>query len=212
MEELSINDTLNGSVPDFSFTTLLIIDVFNDMNFEGGRELAKNALPMAKRLRVLKEKFKRKGIPVIYINDNYGKWTSERAQIVKASLRKESTGREVAELLIPDKDDYFIIKPKHSGFFSTTLETLLASLKAQRLILTGLQTDICVLFTANDAYMRNYQICIPEDCAASEKIDDHTYALEKMKRLLKADTTPSTKLDLENLIQPSPSDQHLQRY
>ncbi|MGM7723292.1 cysteine hydrolase family protein [Metabacillus sp. Hm71] len=212
MENLQTNNTLNGSAPDLSYTVLLMIDVINDMNFDGGKELVKNALPMAKKLLILKERVKKMGIPVIYINDNYGKWTSERAQIVSTSLRNESIGKEVAELLKPEKDDYFVIKPKHSGFFSTTLETLLASLKAQRLILTGLQTDICVLFTANDAYMRNYQIYVPEDCVASEKIDDHTYALEKMKRLLHADTTPSTKLDLKKLIHSSPSDLHLQRH
>nr|WP_245947185.1 isochorismatase family cysteine hydrolase [Bacillus taeanensis] len=98
----------------------------------------------------------------------------------------------MAELLKPEDDDYFVIKPKHSGFFSTTLETLLSHLKVKRLILTGIQTDICVLFTANDAYMRDYLLYVPSDCSAAENDKDHHYAFKKMKNLLKADLTPST--------------------
>jgi nicotinamidase-related amidase len=204
------NETLHGSVPDKSRTAFLLIDVINNMDFKGGKDLLEYALPMAKRLRTLKEKVKRKGIPVIYINDNYGRWNSDMTQIVSQALKEGNTGKPVTELLTPEEDDYFIIKPKHSGFFSTTLEVLLAYLKVQRLILTGLQTDICVLFTANDAFMRNYQMYIPEDCVASEKIDDHTYALKKMERLLRVDTTPSTKLDLDRLLSPADYDLHPQ--
>lgn len=94
-----------------------MIDVINGMNFDGGKDLLKNALPMAKRLSTLKREIKKKNIPVIYINDNYGKWNSDREQIINEALKEGSIGNQVTDLLKPDEDDYFIIKPKHSGFF-----------------------------------------------------------------------------------------------
>jgi nicotinamidase-related amidase len=104
------------------------------------------------------------------------------------------------EQLVPDEEkDYFVLKPKHSGFFSTTLDTLLEYLGAKTLILTGLTGDICVLFTANDAYMRDFNLIVPSDCVASLELNENRHALEHMRRVLKADIRPSTELDLEKI-------------
>jgi nicotinamidase-related amidase len=108
-------------------------------------------------------------------------------------------GEEVARLLEPEEDDYFVLKPKHSGFYSTTLDTLLRYLGARVLIITGIATDICVLFTANDAYMRDFKLVVPSDCVAAEEPEESAHALEQMRRVLKADTRPSTEIDLEAL-------------
>jgi nicotinamidase-related amidase len=56
-----------------------------------------------------------------------------------------------------------------------------------------------VLFTANDAYMRDFNLVIPSDCVASADKEANRYALELMKRVLKADIRPSAELDLEEL-------------
>ena len=109
-------------------------------------------------------------------------------------------GKPVVELLRPDEDDYFVLKPKHSGFFSTTLDTLLEYLRARTLILTGMAANICVLFTANDAYMRDFHLVVPRDCVASNTAEENGHALEQMEQVLKADTTPSEELDLEELM------------
>jgi nicotinamidase-related amidase len=92
-----------------------------------------------------------------------------------------------------------VLKPKHSAFFSTTLDTLLAYLKARTLILTGLAGNICILFSASDAYMRDFNIVVPADCVASNSARDNRRALELMRTVLKVDATPSTKLDLAAL-------------
>lgn len=199
------NHDLHGSAPDTFHTVLLLIDVINDMEFEGGEALFEHAFPAAKRIRELKKQAKKGGIPAVYVNDNYGRWQSDFHQIVNQCLRQESTGKPIAELLKPEDDDYFVIKPKHSGFFSTTLDTLLAYLEAERLILAGFQTDICVLFTANEAFMRDYHLYVPSDCSASEEVENHNHALKQMERLLLADTTPSTDLDIDQLIRMNDS-------
>jgi isochorismate hydrolase len=105
----------------------------------------------------------------------------------------------MVELLRPDEDDYFVLKPKHSAFFSTTLETLLDYLSVKVLIITGIAGNICILFTANDAYMRDFHLVIPADCVASNEAEENRLALEQMKKVLKADITPSAELDLEHL-------------
>jgi nicotinamidase-related amidase len=93
-----------------------------------------------------------------------------------------------------------VLKPKHSGFYSTTLELLLQALGARTLILTGIAGNICVLFTANDAYMREYALVVPADCIASQTVQENTSALHLMQIVLKADVRPSTALDLPHLL------------
>jgi nicotinamidase-related amidase len=105
-------------------------------------------------------------------------------------------GRPLVERLTPEADDYFVLKPKHSGFFSTTLDTLLAYLRARTLILTGLTADNCVLFTASDAYLRDFDVIVPPDCVASIDPRHTRQALDHMHRVLKAELTDSTALSL----------------
>jgi nicotinamidase-related amidase len=193
------NEDLHGNVPDKAEVALLLIDVINDLEFDDGEKLLKHALPMAEKIAHLKRRAKRAEIPIIYVNDNFGKWQSDFSKLLKHCLETDVRGKPLAELLKPDEDDYFVLKPKHSGFFSTTLDTLLEYLKARTLILTGVAANICVLFTANDAYMRDFNLVIPSDCVASNTAEENEHALKLMAQVLKADTTPSDELDLEEL-------------
>ncbi|HEX3557721.1 MAG TPA: isochorismatase family cysteine hydrolase [Pyrinomonadaceae bacterium] len=193
------NEDLHGFVPDKSNVALLLIDVINDLEFEGGEELLRHALPMARKLSALKRRAKEAGVPVVYVNDNFGKWQSDFKKILEHCLKGGVRGKPVAEMLRPEEDDYFVLKPKHSGFFSTTLDVLLDYLGVKTLVLTGLTGDICVLFTAHDAYMRDFNLVTPSDCIASNDSSENEYTLEKMSRLMDADTRPSTEVDFEGL-------------
>ena len=190
------NPDLHGSAPDKSEVALLLIDVINDLDFPEANQLLRYARPMAKKLSRLKQRAKEAGVPVIYVNDNFGRWRSDFRRQVQHCLRDGSRGHEIVSLLQPDEDDYFVLKPKHSGFFSTTLETLLHYLGSRKLILTGIAGNFCVLFTANDAYMRDYDLIIPSDCTVSNTVEENREALALMRKFLKADTRPSTKLRL----------------
>ena len=199
-------DDPNGMVPDESPVALLLIDVINDLEFEGADRLLRHVPAMAERLSDLKRRAKRAGIPVVYVNDNYGRWQSDLNKLIERCLRDGVRGRQLVEALRPDEDDYFVIKPKHSGFFSTNLEVLLEHLSARTLILTGIAGNICVLFTANDAYMRDLRLLVPSDCCASNESEDNDYALSLMRNILKADTRPSTELDLEQILSEARQD------
>jgi nicotinamidase-related amidase len=195
------NEDLHGNVPDKSDVALLLIDVINDLEFESGEKLLEHALPMARKIAALKKRARKANVPIIYVNDNFGKWQSDFSKLLNHCLKDDVTGKPIAEILRPDEDDdYFVLKPKHSGFFSTTLDTLLDYLQARTLILTGIAGNICVLFTANDAYMRDFQLIIPEDCVASNTTEDNEHALEIMRRVLKADTRPADEIDFEFLL------------
>jgi nicotinamidase-related amidase len=193
------NEDLHGNVPDTSPVALLIVDMVNDLEFPGGDRLAEQMLPVAERIAELRQRAKALGIPTVYVNDNFGRWQSDLRAVLTHCLDDDVLGRPMVKLVAPDDDDYFVLKPKHSGFYSTTLDTLLAYLKASTLILTGIAGNSCVLFTANDAFMRDYHLIVPADCVASIDPLDNEYALRQMRDVLGADTTASTDLDLEAL-------------
>ncbi len=195
----SPDPSLDGNVPDSSPVALLLIDVINHLEFEGGDKLVEPGEEAAERIRELAERARRSGVPVIYVNDNYGRWRSDFSATIRRTLEPGTPGRRIAELLRPAEEDYFVLKPKHSGFFSTTLDLLLEHLGARTLILTGMTTDSCVLATAMDAHMREYRIVVPSDCVASPDERLGRQALEQMRLQYHARTQPAGELDLEAL-------------
>jgi len=165
---------------------LVLIDVINDMDFEGSEKLLPTAKSAAKKIATLAGRMRARGVPVIYVNDNFGRWNSSFDAQIQRCIGPDSPGREIASLLVPQPDDYFVLKPKHSGFYSTSLDVLLGYLKIQTLILTGFATDICVLYTANDAYMREFSLIVPSDCVAAESVEKTSTSLQHMRTRLKA--------------------------
>ena len=190
---------LHGSAPDKSSVALLLIDVINDLDFPEAEQMLPHALAMAHEIALLKVQARQHKVPVIYVNDNFGRWRSDFNAQVEHCLREGVRGKGLVETLRPDDDDYFVLKPKHSGFFSTTLDTLLEYLGVKTIVLTGIATNICVLFTANDAYMRDFQLVVPSDCVASNTPEESTYALEQMRKILKADVRPAAELCFDRL-------------
>src|SRR5689334_18012615 len=192
------SEDLHGSAPDKSGAALLLIDVINDFDFPEGEQLLRFAMTAGKKLARLKQRAKEAAIPAIYVNDNFGRWRSDFKKTV-AHCREEGRGKEFVEMLLPDEDDYFVLKPKHSGFYSTTLWLLLTHLTSKNLILTGIAGNNCVLSTANDAYMRDFKLFVPSDCVVSNTKQENDAALKQMQNVLKADIRISTELDLQKI-------------
>lgn len=184
---------LHGNAPDHATVVLLIIDMINAFDFDGAQTMLPRAIAAANAIAALKKRAKEAGVPAVYVNDNFGRWRSDFHAILEHCLA--SPGRQVGELLRPGKDDYFVLKPKHSGFQFTTLDVLLEHLGAKTLILTGVAGNFCVLFTAHDAYMRDYRLLVPSDCVASLAEEADRFALSHMANVTKADVQPSAKID-----------------
>jgi nicotinamidase-related amidase len=190
------NADLHGSAPDKCELALLVIDMINDLEFPEGEQILPHALRVAERIASLKERCLAAGVPVVYVNDNFGRWRSDFGAQVEHCLHDGVRGQALAERLKPAADDYFILKPKHSGFYSTSLDLLLDYLGARKLILTGIAGNICVLFTANDAYQRDFHLLVPADCMASNTAEENAAALHQMQQVLKADVSDSTEIEL----------------
>lgn len=194
----SSEERLCGGEQEHAAVALLIIDMINDLEFDDGQRIRPQAESAAEHICVFKQRFYDAGLPVIYANDNFGRWRSDFHALVRHCFG-DVQGRRLAELLAPSENDYFVLKAKHSAFYSTTMELLLHHLGVERLVLTGITTDICILFTANDAYMRGFEIIVPEDCVTAVEVADSKSTLRLMSRVLKADTRKSQMLDLLEL-------------
>jgi nicotinamidase-related amidase len=190
---------LHGSAPDTNIAALLLIDVINHFEFPRGEDLLCCSFPIAAKIAALKRKARAAGVPVIYVNDNFGRWRSSHKELLEHCLTEGVPGKPFVEQLAPDEEDYFVLKPKHSGFYQTPLEVLLKHLGTERLVITGVSTNSCVLFTANDAYMRDLEVVVPPDCVAACSSTEHCSALEEMKTMLKARLIPSEEIDFNVL-------------
>jgi len=196
------NHDLHGNVPDESDVAVLLIDVINDLEFEGGERLLPPALAAADRLAALARRARRAGVPVIYANDNFGRWRSDFSKLLARVLEDDVRGRPIAERLRPAPTDYVVLKPKHSAFFSTTLDLLLRYLKTRTLVIGGFTADRCVLFTASDAYLRDFRVVVPSDGVASLDRQATRHALSQMRALLGADVRPSRTVMLRRALRP----------
>jgi nicotinamidase-related amidase len=173
---------------------LLILDLISDFEFDQGDLTLRAALPIARPLRSLKRRLKKAGMAVIYVNDEIGPWRSDRQALIDWCMRAQAKGQHLVRQVLPDEDDYFILKPKHSGFFATPLNSLLQDLGATQLILTGITSHQCVLFTAIDAYVRDYKLTIPRDCVSAARTEDTRHALHIFKSALGARTLRSSSI------------------
>jgi len=168
-------------------TTVLILDMISEFNFPNGRHLVQPALRAARHIRDLRRRAARARWPVIYVNDAPQIWESNPGEFVERCARAGAHGRQIAEMLAPEKRDYFLFKPRHSAFFDTSLDSLLARLDVQRVVLTGVTAHQCVLFTAMDAHVRDYDIRIVRNCVAAFNAAQTHRALWLASESLEAD-------------------------
>jgi len=177
---------------------LLMIDVLTTFHFPDGDAILRGAMKIRNALIKLKARTRAAGIPVLYVNDNFGDWRSEKEVLMGRCL--EAKGAQFVRPLLPDSEDYFVLKPMHSDFYMTPLEVLLEHLQVETLILTGLTSNSCITVTAHDANMRGYSIFVPADCSSARNPEEHRQALAQLKAMAGADITRSTSLRLPSLI------------
>ena len=180
---------------------LLILDMVNCFDFEGAEALEPRAFEAARRVDRLRQEFRAQGWPVVYVNDNFGEWHLEPSKLVERALEKDNP---VTEMVRPEHGDFFIIKPQFSGFYATNLPVLLPQLGVSKLVLSGIATDICVLFTAADAHMRDYDLWVPEDAVAAESDERGRWALDIMAQSMGAETAATSQKSLREWLAALP--------
>jgi nicotinamidase-related amidase len=112
------NEDLHGNAPNSWSVALLLVDVLNDVDFPGNSQLLKSINSLGKHISALKKRCKDAGIPIIYVNDNRGKWRSDFSVVLSHCLRPHSPGCPMVNQLIPEASDYIVLKPKHSAFYA----------------------------------------------------------------------------------------------
>ena len=178
---------------------LILIDVINHFEFPDGDKILRQALSVAPRLAHLKKRAEAAGISTIYVNDNFGQWRSDASKLLNYCTRPEAAGRSFVQQIQPGKNDYFVLKPMHSGFYQTPLEILLRYLQATTLILGGLTTNSCIVCTAHDAKMREFELYVPSDCSAARTAKEHRQAIEHIRMTTSARVAPSRSLRLNEI-------------
>lgn len=181
---------------------ILIIDMLNTFDFDGGGILRQRAEELAGPITELRRQAAAADVPVIYVNDNYGRWRDEPSALIEWIA--QGAGGALAQKLRPGPDDYFVIKPESSGFYATTIPALLPRLGISRLVIVGVAAEICVLLTAADAHMREYDLWVPSDAIASQNDDRERWALETMANAMSAQTRSTNELTLAEWLASRP--------
>ena len=173
-------------LPGHDRTALLIIDMINEFDFEGGADMARRAAACSRVIAPLAESMRRQQRPVIYANDNFGRWRSSFPELIDRCRNACVEGAEILDRLAPGDQDYLVLKPRHSAFFGTPLEILLHRLEVGHLVLCGITTEYCVHFTAVEAYFRDYRLTVVRDGTAAVTAKAHERSLEFMAEVLGA--------------------------
>ena len=173
-------------------SALLIVDVINHFAFDGARPLATAAGAICAPLRALRAGFDAAGCPVIYANDNWTHWQGGFPELVASCHERGGASARLAKGLTPEPGHYHVLKPKHSAFRATALPILLQQLGVERLAITGIATDSCVLATALDAHMRSYRLWVPGDCTAARTQTLQRAAMHLLRHTCDAEVAASS--------------------
>jgi nicotinamidase-related amidase len=175
-------------------SALVVVDMINPYDFPDAEAVAQHAPGAVENIARLLERSRSDGVPVVYVNDNYGDWNSSSEELLAEAM--QGVHPELVEPLAPREGEAFVIKARHSIFYSTPLEYLLATQGIGRVVLTGQVTEQCILYSALDAYVRNFRVAVVHDAVAH--IDDElaTAALRMMERNMGADIERARDADL----------------
>lgn len=145
---------------------LLIIDMFTLFDFPEAGRVKPGALEAARHIVTLAQRFRSRGHPVIYANDNFANWQLDFKELVRLCLATEGESSAIAKILKPEHGDYYILKPKHSAFLATPLAVLLAKLGVRELIITGMTAESCITATCFDGNAREYEMIVVQEAVA----------------------------------------------
>jgi len=177
-----------------SKSALVVIDMLNAYDFEDAEQLAEHVREVLPNVKHLIDRASEEDVPIIYVNDNYGDWNSSADELLETARR----GRfpDLVEEIAPKEDVKFVIKGRHSVFYGTPLDHLLRELDVGRVVLTGQVTEQCILYSALDAYVRDYELAVPKDAVAHIHDDLGDAALRMMETNMSADIAPAGDVEL----------------
>ena len=172
-------------------SALVVIDMLNAYDHPDADKLVSSVEETVPNIAALIERARDEDVPVIYVNDNYGDWNSSAEELLRNGLEGERP--DLVEPVKPPGEAKFVIKARHSIFFGTPLEYLLNQEGLDRLIMAGQVTEQCILYSALDAYVRQFEVAVPADAVAHIHPDLADASLRMMELNMKADVAPSAE-------------------
>jgi nicotinamidase-related amidase len=176
-------------------TALIVIDMINTYDHPDADALIPSVREALPAVTGLLDRARAVGLPVVYVNDNFGRWRSHHDEILDIAL--SGPHADLVEPIRPDADSLFVVKARHSIFYQTPLEYLLRHEGIGRVVLCGQVTEQCVLYSALDAHIRHLDVCVPDDAVAHIHPDLADAALRMMARNMAADVRPAKEVVLE---------------
>ncbi len=167
---------------DSEKTCLIVVDMLNDFVREGGALVVPDAKELIAPQQMLLERAREEGIKIVYLADHHLPDDDEFSKWPPHAIRG-TEGAEVIDELRPEEEDRLIPKRRYSGFFGTELDLILRENDIENVILVGVLTDICVMYTSADASARGYNVTVVEDATASVTKERHQFALNHMKEV-----------------------------
>jgi nicotinamidase-related amidase len=152
----------------------------------GGAQPAPGAAVIVPLIARLLDAARTVRVPVIYTQEVH------RSGQVDCGLEAEqdpvhcvegTPGMDIIAELTPQPGDHVVVKRRFSAFLDTDLEILLRGLGVDTLLVTGLDTGWCVLWTAGDAFQRDHHVRVVEDCVACVYPETHQAALTIIRSL-----------------------------
>jgi len=141
---------------------------------EGKREITWDHIKPAKVAA------KRFGFPIVYVTNHLAPSTTENSQLLRMAARcvgddvfrswRENPDRfRFSKVIAPEEGDFQLKKQQFSGFFETSLESLLKQLGTRNLIAVGFDSRVCLGMTVVDAFYRNYRVIVLRDCVQTKE-------------------------------------------
>jgi nicotinamidase-related amidase len=177
-------------------SAVIVVDMLNPYDHEDADRLVESVEGAVEPIAGLVERATDQGVEVIYVNDNYGDWNSSHEELADAALN--GSRRDLVEPILPPGDADFVIKARHTIFYMTPLEYLLAQKEIGHVVLAGQVTEQCILYSALDAYVRHLDVTIPTDGVAHIHEDLAQAALKMMERNMRAELAEAADVRLED--------------
>jgi len=176
-------------------SALIVVDMLNSYEHEDADQLVRSVERTIEPISALIARAKDEGVEIIYVNDNYGDWHSSQQELVRSALGGERP--DLVEPVLPPDEADFVIKARHTIFYMTPLEYLLAQKDIGHVVLAGQVTEQCILYSALDAYVRHLRVSIPTDAVAHIHEDLADAALQMMERNMQAELVSAADCGLE---------------
>jgi nicotinamidase-related amidase len=168
--------------------------MLNTYDHQDADKLAESADTIVPQVAELVARARGADVPVIWVNDNHGDWNTSAGELSRRAL--DGKRPDLVEPVLPTDDDPFVLKTRHSVFFSTPLEYMLETMSIGRIVLAGQVTEQCILYSAVDGYVGHFEVAVPRDGVAHiyEHLADA--AFEMMERNMHAEVAAATELRL----------------